>query len=151
MRSKNVNSISWGLFNYKPARFWKNIIDIKYLFKRIWFVMKHGYVPQAKWETFAWFIDVMKEILCSYRYDRFGTGVVIDDYWNEDGSSNDEKNEAAYNAIIDEMIELLDKMDESNPIYFEGEIDFKANYEKQCAAKDRFFELFSRYFYTFWD
>ena len=67
-----------------------------------------------------------------------------------------------WNAIIDRMIELLDLMDEANPIY---DIDFpadeaareewlkitKENIEKMYSAKDEFFELFSTYFYHLWD
>ena len=94
----------------------------------------------------------MREILTNYRYNRVGTSGVIE--YRDDDSWSDE-NEEAYNKIIDEMIELLDKMKEryylSENIEDLKKIDYTEMYNKQNEAKDRFFELFSKYFYTFWD
>lgn len=143
MKNKNVNNISWGLFRYKTPYFWRNIKDIKILFKRLIFILKHGYAPQARWETFAWFIDTMKEILSYYRNDRCGSAIVIDNY------TSDEENTIAYNNIIDKMIDLLNKMDEDNPIY--NNMGFRERDDCMLKAKDEFFELFSKYFYMFWD
>lgn len=47
------------------------------------------------------------------------------------------------------MIDLLDKMDELNPIY--DDMDWKNIYKARKDAKDKFFKLFSEYFYGFWD
>ena len=101
----------------------------------------------AKWETFAWFIDVMKEILTNYRYNRYGSPVIIDDYFNE--GNRDEKNKESYDQILDKMIALLDKMDESNPLY--DDIDWATKDESMSKAKDEFFKLFSEHFYSLWD
>lgn len=144
---KRTNNITWGLFNHRLRYFWKNFRDISIFFKRIVFVLRHGYSNQARWETFAWFIDVMREILTEYRNNRCGTPMYIENYWDiEDG---DEKNIVAYNAMLDEMLECLDKMDEANIIY--KDMSYIEAYNLQLKAKDRFFELFSNNFYAFWD
>ena len=131
-----TNKLSCGLFMFHGTGWWRNLRDIPIFVERIFFVLKHGYSPVAKWETFEWFIDVMREILTNYRYNRVGTSGVVE--YRDDDSWSDE-NEEAYNKILDEMIELLDKMEER---YYLSENN---------EAKDRFFELFSKYFYTFWD
>ena len=106
----NINKLSFGLFMFHGKSWWRNLKDIPIFIKRIFFVLKHGYSPVAQWETFQWFIDVMREILTNYRHFRSGTPDIIDS-----GTKNE--NIEAYNAILDRMIDLLDKMDESNPIY----------------------------------
>ena len=47
------------------------------------------------------------------------------------------------------MIDLLDKMDESNPIY--DNMNWKEEDEARENAKNEFFKLFSEYFYCLWD
>lgn len=147
-----TNKLSCGLFMFHGTSWWRNLRDIPIFVERIFFVLKHGYSPVAQWDTFEWFIDVMREILTNYRYNRVGTSGVVE--YRDDDSWNDE-NEEAYNKIIDEMIELLDKMEERYYLFENIEdlkkIDYIEMYNKQNEAKDRFFELFSKYFYTFWD
>ena len=121
---------------------WRNLKDIPIFIKRIFFVLKHGYSPVANWETFQWFIDVMREILTNYRHFRSGTPDIIDS-----GTKNE--NIEAYNAILDRMIDLLDKMDESNPIY--DNMNWKEEDEARENAKNEFFKLFSEQFYGLWD
>ena len=142
-----TNKLSCGLFMYHGKYWWRNFKDIHIFIKRIFFVLKHGYSPVAKWETFAWFIDVMKEILTNYRYNRYGSPIIIDDYFNE--GNRDEKNKESYDQILDKMIALLDKMDESNPLY--DDIDWATKDESMSKAKDEFFKLFSEHFYDLWD
>ena len=80
---KNINNLTFGLFEY-PKRFWYyNLKDIPIFIKRIFFTLKHGYSPVAQWETFGWFITVMREILVNYRDNRMGTPFVIP-YYNID-------------------------------------------------------------------
>lgn len=142
---KNINNLTFGLFEY-PKRFWYyNLKDVPIFIKRIFFTLKHGYSPVAQWETFEWFIAVMREILINYRDNRMGTPVVIPDYHTDDLISEN-KNIEIYNNILNEMIELLDKMDECNYLTYNN-----ASLEAMNAAKDKFFELFSKYFYTLWD
>lgn len=145
---KNINNITFGLFSY-PKRVWyRNFEDIPIFFKRIFFTLKHGYTPTAQWETFGWFIAMMREVLINYRDNRIGTAVVIPDF-DIDDLVSENKNVEVYNGILNEMIELLDKMDESNPAY--NDVSLKEIHSTMEAAKDRFFELFSKYFYTLWD
>lgn len=139
---KSIKNITFGLFAY-PKRFWyRNFRDIPTLFKRIFFTLKHGYTPAAQWDTFSWFIAVMREVLRYYRYERVGTSVVIP-------YADINENSEAYNKILDEMILLLEEMDDCNPKYFN--MDSRKAQEQCTAAKDRFFELFSKYFYSLWD
>lgn len=49
---KNINNLTFGLFEY-PKRFWYyNLKDIPIFIQRIFFTLKHGYSPVAQWETF---------------------------------------------------------------------------------------------------
>ena len=138
----NINKLSFGLFMFHGKSWWRNLKDIPIFIKRIFFVLKHGYSPVANWETFQWFIDVMREILVNYRDNRMGTPDIID-------SGTENENIEAYNAILDRMIDLLDKMDELNPIY--NNMSWEKRYEEMADAKNEFFKLFSEYFYTLWD
>ena len=145
---KNINNLTFGLFEY-PKRFWyRNLKNIPIFIKRIFFTLKQGYSPVAQWETFGWFITVMREILVNYRDNRMGTPVVIPDYHTDDLISEN-KNIEIYNNILNEMIELLDKMDECNSTY--NGVSLEEMHSAMDSAKNKFFELFSKYFYTLWD
>lgn len=144
----NINKLSFGLFMFHGKDWWRNLKDIPIFIKRIFFTLKHGYLPVAQWETFGWFITVMREILVNYRDNRTGTPVVIPDY-NIDDLISENKNIEIYNNILNEMIELLDKMDECNSIY--NGVSLEEMHSAMNTAKNKFFELFSKYFYTLWD
>lgn len=144
----DANKLSWGLFMLRGKNWWRNLKDIPIFIQRIFFTLKHGYSPAAQWETFEWFIAVMREILINYRDNRMGTPVVIPDY-NIDDLISENKNIEIYNNILNEMIELLDKMDECNSTY--NGVSLEEMHSAMNAAKDKFFELFSKYFYTLWD
>ena len=144
----NTNKLSWGLFMFHGKDWWRNLKDIPIFIKRIFFTLKHGYSPVAQWETFEWFITVMREILVNYRDNRMGTPVVIPDYHTDDLISEN-KNIEIYNNILNEMIELLDKMDECNSTY--NGVSLEEMHSDMDSAKNKFFELFSKYFYTLWD
>lgn len=144
----NINKLSWGLFMFHGKDWWRNLKDIPIFIKRIFFTLKHGYSPVAQWETYGWFITVMREILVNYRDNRMGTPVVIPDYHTDDLISEN-KNIEIYNNILNEMIELLDKMNECNLIY--NGVSLKEMHSAMDSAKNKFFELFSKYFYTLWD
>ena len=144
----NINKLSWGLFMFHGKDWWRNLKDIPIFIKRIFFTLKHGYSPVAQWETFGWFITVMREILVNYRDNRTGTPVVIPDY-NIDDLISENKNIEIYNNILNEMIELLDKMDECNSTY--NGVSLEEMHSAMDGAKNKFFELFSKYFYTLWD
>lgn len=145
MMKKKVktNNITCGLFMYNS--FWHNLRDIPIFFKRLNFLLQHGYSPMAQWETFEWFICVMQEIMQNYRDNRYGNFILPDvpqDQWND-----------KTNEYYDKMISLLDKMSENywglgNDISQE-EMD-KRN-EEASKAKDEFFKLFAQEFYNLWD
>ena len=146
----NANKLSCGLFVFRGKNWWRNLKDIPIFIKRIFFTLKHGYSPVAQFETFEWFMDVMKEILTNYRYNRMGSPVVIDNFFDvKEENSNDVVNEEAYNAILDRMIVLLDLMDEHNQLY--NDMDWKEADKKKEDAKNEFFKLFSEQFYGLWD
>ncbi len=140
----DANKLSCGLFMFRGKNWWRNFKDLPIFIKRIFFTLKHGYSPVAQFETFEWFIAVMREILINYRNNRTGTPVVIPDY-DADSLISENKNIEAYNNILNEMIELLDKMNEGNLTYD------NASLRTMNTAKNKFFELFSKYFYTLWD
>ena len=144
----NTNKLSWGLFMFHGKNWWRNLKNIPIFIKRIFFILKHGYSPVAQWETFEWFIAVMREILINYRDNRTGTPVVIPDY-NIDDLISENKNIEIYNNILNEMIKLLDKMDECNSTY--NGVSLEEMHSAMDSAKNKFFELFSKYFYTLWD
>ena len=146
----DANKLSCGLFVFRGKNWWRNLKDILIFIKRIFFTLKHGYSPVAQFETFEWFMDVMKEILTNYRYNRMGSPVVIDNFFDvKEENSNDVVNEEEYNAILDRMIVLLDLMDEHNQLY--DDMDWKEADKKKEDAKNEFFKLFSEQFYGLWD
>lgn len=135
---KGFHNLSAGLFGYRGWYWYKNIGDFWTLIKRVFFTLKHGYAPQALWETDGWFIGVMREILTNYRDNRIFVGVFKSE------TETAEENEQKTNEMLDRMIKLLDKM----------ELDFikdDETEEESNAAKEEFFALFSRYFYYFWE
>ena len=144
----DTNKLSWGLFMFHGKDWWRNLKDIPIFIKRIFFTLKHGYSPVAQWETFGWFITVMREILVNYRDNRTGTPVVIPGYHTDD-SISENKNIEIYNNILNEMITLLDQMDECNSTY--NGVSLEKMHSAMDTAKNKFFELFSKYFYTLWD
>lgn len=144
----DTNKLSWGLFMFRGKSWWRNLKNIPIFIKRIFFTLKHGYSPVAQWETFEWFIAVIREILINYRDNRTGTPVVIPDCHTDDLISEN-KNIEIYNNILNEMIELLDQMDENNSTY--NSVSLEEMHSAMDSAKNKFFELFSKYFYTLWD
>lgn len=126
-------------FNFRGKQAWRNILEIPRYFRLMGFLMKHGYDEYATWETFNWFTVTMKEILTFYK-ERGNAPCVLDN--NTLDAFSDEyimQNEKEWKTILNEMLSLLDRMNE----------DVEDN--ERCASKDRFFILFSRYFYNLWD
>lgn len=147
-RNKNrSNRLSWGLFGYSwkyPLCALKNTVkDFFILLGRVNYVLKHGYLPQATWETSIFFIDIMREILQNYRDNRTGSPC----FKEEDLTTCRDD----YDKVLDKMIELLNKMDETSYEDTDDIFQNQENYEKMYAAKDEFFSVFSKYFYCLWD
>lgn len=128
-----TNNLTFGLFNSRSPI--SNLKDIPIYFKRLAFLLKHGYSPMAQWETYHWFICVMREIFTYYKNERVGDILIEDvpeDKWKD---MNDE--------LYDNLLSLLDDMDE--------EKYYPKDTIKMERAKEEFFKLFSKYFYDFWD
>ena len=151
MRTDSVRKVSWPFFRFPFSYFWKNIGDIVPFFRARKTLLKDGIPPQAYWETYYWFIDVMETILKWYRNERSGTPMVIIKNWNEE-KEWDKENEKAYNALLDEMLLHLEGMKEENYDIDLNEPDKWRDIEKEKNShKDAFFKLFAEHFFTFWD
>ena len=135
---KGFHNLSAGLFGYRGWHWYKNIGDFWILIKRVFFVLNHGYAPQALWETDGWFIGVMREILTNYKDNRVFTGF----FFNE--GLNEEEDIAKTDKELEQMIRLLDKMDM-------GYFDNKDSFKESERAKNKFFILLSKYFFYLWE
>lgn len=152
-KRKTLNQIGWAIFSDDAytwrRRPWEVFHYIKLYFKRLKYLKKYGCSETAFWETSYWFQLVMKEILTHYRYKRFGTPIIIDD-WNIDNEKeSNERNEKAYDDYLDKMLDLLNKMDED--YYWDGNNWDKDKDKKMEEAKDEFMKMFSEIFYALWD
>lgn len=138
-----MNKISNGLFGFRGLSWWRNIKNIPIFFKRAAFTLKHGYAPQAQWDTFSWFIAVMREVLDFYATRRMGD-IPIDGVPESQWTEYNDK-------LFKDMRALLDVMDESH--YEEAETleERKKFHQESIDAKNEFFNLFSNYFYDLWD
>lgn len=136
---KPITRISFGLF---LGSFWMKIKDIPIFLKRVIYTLRHGYPPQATWEIYEWHRRVMLETLSEFRKNLNGYPV-----FDENASSEEQYDK--WGAIIDEMCEYLDAMAEDN---YDLSIE---NLEKsdlaRTEAKDKFFALFSKYYFHLWD
>lgn len=140
-----MNKIASGLFGFRGRNWWLNIFDIPVFLKRVCFTLKHGYAPQAQWETYSWFIAVMREVLDFYANRRMGDIPTP--------GLTEEENREYYDALYKHMRSLLDIMDESYYEYTDTltvEEQHK-RYDEAVAAKDEFFKLFAKQFYNLWD
>ena len=135
---KGLHNLSAGLFGYRGWYWYKNIGDFWILIKRVFFALKHGYAPQALWETDRWFIGVMREILTNYKDNRIFTGFFFDEGLNE------EEDIAKTDKELEQMIRLLDKMDM-------GYCDDKDPFKESERAKNKFFIFLSKYFFYLWE
>lgn len=158
-----VNKLTYGLFLYRGIYFWRNIKDIPILIGRFFFILKHGYNSFARWDYFAWFIDTTKDIFEEYLKDHIGYRII-------DDSKSLEWNIEAWENIIKEMIDCLNRMKEENYLddkpkkpnmdmtteevkQRDKEIDkwYNNTHKEMYKAKRRFFLLMNKYFYDLWD
>lgn len=142
-----VNEPEWTLLDRITMPFWKakrwiqdTYWEIRYGFQR----MFKGYDAVDTFETFAKFIERYSKILTEYRKHHVGyCGEMTEEEWDE---------------VIDEMIYHLKYMDELTVIE-ELEKDVPDNWSASYKTvgeildnhKNKFFELFSKYFYHLWD
>lgn len=142
---KRTNNLTFGLFTYKGKYFLNNVRDIPIYFKRLGFLLTHGYSPMAKWETFEWFIDVMDEILGNYRHNRYGNKP----YPNIPEEEWEKVNDQVYDEMLGLLYTMRDK--EQSIIDIDGEEATAKAIKERNEAKDKFFELFAKNFYDLWD
>ena len=138
---KPITRISFGLF---LGSFWMKLKDVPIFLKRVVYTLRHGYPPQATWEIYEWHRCVMLETLSEFRKNLNGYPTSYDD---EDSSP--EEQYAKWGAIIDEMCNYLDDMGEDSYDY--SIENFKKNDLARTEAKDKFFALFSKYYFHLWD
>lgn len=113
---------------------------------------KRGWAYSDVWDIDAWFMDIIKPMLIHLR--DHGVGIPLSLY--EEGVENER---AAWEAILTEMIECLDQMEEDAVLKKLGlyectnlkREDYEAVTNMMENNKNRFFELFSKYFYNLWD
>jgi len=109
---------------------------------------KRGYADADVWNMNSWFIDTIKPMLIQLRECGCGTPANL---------SEDE-----WHAILDEMINCLHFMNEDHVYCWHGFVEIE-NYKRITTKdyeeigrmlienKNRFFELFNKYFYDLWD
>lgn len=132
-RIKNFFVYGWDSFRARCQRF------------------KRGYSYGDIWDMDFWFMRTVKPMLIHLR--DHGIGIPNDLYL--DGAENER---AAWEAVLTEMVECLDLMNEDAAekyLGIEGKGYSVETYQKVNALidekKNRFFELFSKYFYSLWD
>ena len=130
---KPITRLTWGLFtSWRPSVFFK---DLQTWLRRLFFLLKYGYCPQARWEIFEWHRQVMSELLANFREHHCGVPFLI-----EDESEDMSKNEETSNNIIEQMSLAMNEMGDDNE-----------DYRARNHAKMRFFRLFSEYYFCLWD
>lgn len=125
--------------------------DFWYDFRRRCQRFKRGYAYSDVWDIDFWFKRTIKPMLVHLR--DHGIGIPWELYNHED-----ENERIDWENILTEMIECLDLMDEDNVQEHLGIADddhsiesYQKVTELMDANKDRFFELFSKWFYCLWD
>lgn len=143
---KKITSASFGLFNYRFPYWYLYLKDLGIYFKRLRYVIKYGYYPQAQWESYSYFIQMWREILTGYRWRRAGSACIVTPVRND--PEWEQENSKALDDLLDTMLDDLDIM-ELDPID-----DFE-HYQEVSAKRDEatkdFFEKFNRIFYDLWD
>lgn len=87
-----------------------------------------------------------------YRDERAGSPFILEEGAKVGDEEQDKRNEEAYNAVLDEMLLHLEGMKEENYNKEEFDPDKWEEIDKQMYEhKDKFFSLFSNYFFTLWD
>lgn len=128
----------------------KLIYDVDSLKARIQ-RFKRGYSYGDVWDMDFWFMRTVKPMLIHLR--DHGIGIPNELYLQD---ADNER--ILWENILTEMISCLELMNEDNAEKYLGieNKDFSAEYyEKKWALmeenKNRFFELFSKYYYNLWD
>ena len=128
----------------------KLIYDVDSLKARIQ-RFKRGYSYGDVWDMDFWFMRTVKPMLIHLRDHGIG---IPNDLYKQDAENEREE----WETVLTEMISCLELMDEDNAEKYLGieDDDWSVeNYNKTWALmeenKKRFFELFSKHFYSLWD
>ena len=112
---------------------------------------KRGYSYGDVWDMDCWFKRTARPMLIHLR--DHGIGIPFDLYL--EGEDNER---AAWEAVLTEMIDCLTLMDEDEAQKHLGIADddwtvesYKKVTDLMDEKKNRFFELFSKHFYSLWD
>jgi hypothetical protein len=130
----------------------KNAIsDFWYDFHRRCQRFKRGYAYSDVWDIDCWFKQTIKPMLIHLR--DHGIGIPWDLYNHED-----ENERIDWENILTEMVECLNLMNEDEAQKYLGISDDDWSVESYNKVNDlmdknknRFFELFSKHFYSLWD
>lgn len=134
--------------SYRIKDFW---YDLRYRIQRF----KRGYGNRDVWDIDCWFIRTIKPMLIQLRDE--GNGIPGKLYVTDGDNER-----ILWENILTEMIDCLDMMKEDNVYKFLGFGEFE-DYKRMTIDdvkhvngimennKNRFFELFSEYFYYIWD
>ena len=128
---------------YKIKYAWDN-------FRRRLQRFKRGWAYSDVWNMYCWFMTTLKPMLVHLKNNHMGVPMEF------------EKDPDGWAKVLDEMINCLDMMNEDNVYEYFGFGDWNswremtstdhANiYNTMEENKNRFFELFSKYFYDMWD
>lgn len=116
-----------------------------------WQRFLRGYSYGDIWDMDFWFKRTVKPMLIHLR--DYGIGVPNDLYLQ--GAENERE---AWEAVLTEMIECLNFMDEDNVQKHLGIANNDYSYKSYTKINDfmeekknRFFELFSKHFFSLWD
>ena len=128
----------------------KLIYDVDSLKARIQ-RFKRGYSYGDVWDMDFWFVRTVKPMLIHLRDHGIG---IPDELYLQDADNE----RILWENTLTEMISCLELMHEDNAEKYLGieNNDFSVeDYNKKWALmeenKNRFFELFSKHFYSFWD
>ena len=111
---------------------------------------KRGYAWSDVWNMNTWFMDTVKPMLIHLRDYGIGMPMSL--------CGDDEHTRDAWEAVLTEMIECLTFMDEDEAQKYLGiaDDDYSVKSRQKLYTfteenKNKFFKLFSKYFYDLWD
>ena len=103
--------------------------------KRTRELKKKGYTYETLWAIDSWFLEIMPKILKEFREKTHSYPYKLTpEQWDK---------------ILSDMEQYLYKMSEE--YYDRDKMEYKEIDRQRMAAKEKFFELFSEYFYDLWD
>ena len=103
--------------------------------KRTRELKKKGYTYETLWAIDSWFLEIMPKILKEFR--------------EKTQSYPCQLTPEQWDKILSDMEQYLYKMSEE--YYDRDKMEYKEIDRQRMAAKEKFFELFSEYFYDLWD